>query len=150
DTRHHQVHEHHVGSDALQQLDCFLAAACLADHLDVWFGGQQCLDTPADDGLIVGYDDADHGLARWHRIAHHGTSTITRVPAPGALSRQSAPPSCSARSRMPVNPRPPPGSAVRKPSPSSVISSRTRPSATSSTTVTRLAWACLRTLFSAS
>src|SRR5690606_12702058 len=80
-----------------------------------------------------------------------GASTRTLVPWPGALSTSRLPPRAATRSCIVVRPRCP-GFAVAgsKPTPSSLTTITTRPSAVRRLAVTRLARACFATLWRAS
>ena len=73
------------------------------------------------------------------------------VPAPFSLNTSSAPPSTSARSRIPMSPCRSPGTfEVSKPRPSSSTARRTCSGVATSRTITRPASACLATLVRAS
>src|SRR5262249_48429711 len=148
DAGHLQVHQHDIRPDALVHGDGLLAALGLADDLDARLAVEQRAQPLPHDGVVVDEQHPDRALGRF---AQRGTSTRTRVPAPGALSTRSVPPSRSARSRMPGRPKPPPPRRFgSNPTPPSPTSSAARSARTSSRTVARLAWACLSTLLSAS
>jgi hypothetical protein len=66
---HANVHQHHVDLARRTGLDGLGTVGCFADHLDV---GLRLKDHPqagADQGLVVGEDDADHVCAAYGRWA---------------------------------------------------------------------------------
>ena len=73
----------------------------LADDLEVGLGGEDPAHAVADDGVVVGDEDASPSAA-WSRA---GISRRTRVPRVGPLPTHSRPWTSSARSRIPVMPR---------------------------------------------
>ena len=77
-----------------------------------------------------------------------GSSTRRLVPAPAGLSRNIRPPSASTRSFRPARPVPP--VKLAPPAPSSRIAMRSTSPATSASTLTAEARACLAALVSAS
>src|SRR5690606_31731402 len=83
----------------------FLAAAGLARHLHLGHEGNDLLQAIANDGVIVGDQEANHGAASC-TVCFLGNLTSMRVPASGRLCTTSVPPSMKARSRMPTRPRP--------------------------------------------
>src|SRR5581483_11764329 len=145
---HLQVHERDVRPQSRHEPHGLLAIPRLADDLDARLPVQQGTYALPHHGVVVHEHDPNRGFTL---TAHRGNSTRTRVPAPGALSTWSLPPSRSARSRIPRRPNPaPPLNAGSKPMPSSATSRNARPPQVSSRTVTWLACACRNTLFSAS
>ena len=78
------------------------AVGCRTDDLDVVAGVEQRRETRADQALVVGEQDADHGAGLTGRRA------LTRNPPPGRNPADRLPPSAVARSRMPVIPLPVP------------------------------------------
>ena len=75
----------------------------------------------AADDLVAGVlEQPGEPLAQQHGVLGdhdaHGSSTATRVPAPGGLSIASVPPWAATRSRIPASPRPPPRAAPPTPS----------------------------------
>ena len=60
--RHADVQEHHVGLQALGEVDRFASGGGLADDLDVvGLRLEQRADAAAYDGVVVGDENADHG-----------------------------------------------------------------------------------------
>ena len=103
------------------------------------------------DLVPVGHADQDHGVA-----VQRGSTALTTVGPPGALSISSRPPSSRSRSRIPTTPIPLCPSSSRwtahrsKPWPSSLTSMQTPSSSSHSATATAEAPLCWRMLLSAS
>ena len=57
--RHPQVHENHVGGENGPLLDCVLAAARLADDLDVVVGRQERAQAAAEHLMVVNDENPD-------------------------------------------------------------------------------------------
>src|SRR4051794_4233308 len=136
--RHANVHQDHIGIGLSSKAHRFFPVGCLANHGDVVLRVEQCTKAGADESLIVGDDDRDHGcLGRW---------AATRNPPPGRGPAVTDPPKAIARSRIPTMPFPPFG---EPPTPSSSTSIVT-PSSYSTRTDTSCAWAWRVMLVSAS
>src|ERR671914_709800 len=116
----------------------FATIGCLADHADVGLRVEDHPEAAADECLVVGDDDADHGLA-----PSVGSRAITRKRPSGAMPASSEPPYISARSRMPVNPYPDPTAPLTRPSFS--ISSASSSASSATRTRVRSPGACLMT-----
>jgi hypothetical protein len=74
-----------------------------------------------------------------------GSLPLMVVPSPGAERMRRVPPTAASRSAMPCGPVPGVGSAVSKPSPSSVTANSRWPSGQDKATVARKAWAYIVT-----
>src|SRR5690606_19011237 len=134
--RHAHVGDEHVGQrlGRAERRDDLVGRAVAGDGVS--FGGQESRESVKEEDGVLGDHDA------------HGTSTVSRVPAPVRLTRSNEPSSASTRARSPS--RPLPGEIVAPPSPSSAISRRNRSLATATCTVTLVALACFATFVSAS
>ena len=96
---HGHVHEHDVrlgGGDEGLRLGSIGGGA---DDLDVVGERDHLLEPGTDDGVVVDENDADHPV---------GTSSVTRVPWPGAESMSRRAPKSAAASASSVIPRCPP------------------------------------------
>ncbi len=111
---HTQVHQHEVRLQPDRERYRLRAVCRFADHLDIRGRLEQRDDSAADDRMIVGDEHADHAVTRV------GSETTSLVPAPGALTISSSPPTRASRSRMPGSPKPDAGTDVSKPAPSSI------------------------------
>src|SRR5687768_16322339 len=136
----------------MQRLGAFdgvAAVARFADDFHVWLTVDQ-QGQPLPDGLVIlGDQHADPVHRDGASHSSNGQRRKTVVPLPGADSTSAVPPISAARSRMPISPMPRPctvGSAGSKPTPSSSMTRTMDPSRASSSTSTRLACACLKTL----
>src|SRR5512133_2142451 len=138
--RHQQIHQDDIRLELFGQADGFQAVLCLSDDFDVIRLRQECFDASPDDGMIVYDQNPDDMFGGLHSFTF---STIF-VPWPGADSTVKLAPIFLARSRIFRKPCPPSCSTASgsKPTPSSVMVSRTRPASSISRTVTWLAWAC--------
>jgi hypothetical protein len=58
--RHANVHQHDVWKDASRQIESFSAVGSLGDDLHLLLGIDQCCESAADGGLIVGDEHTDH------------------------------------------------------------------------------------------
>jgi hypothetical protein len=99
---HADVHEDHVGPQLSGQVHGAGPVRCLTDHLDVVASVEQRRETGADQALVIGEQNADHGEDLTGRRA------LTRNPPPRRNPADKSPPSAAARSRMPVIPLPVP------------------------------------------
>ena len=120
----------------------------LADHRQQRLGVAD-----AADDLVAGVlEQPREPLAQQHRVLGdhdaHGSSTAIRVPTPAGLSTASVPPWAATRSAIPDSPVPAAGEAP--PTPSSLTTRRSTPSARAAWTDTREGDACLTALVSAS
>src|SRR5262249_15466821 len=98
-----------------------VAVRGLAHHLDRGVLGEDADQAAAEDRVVVGDHDPDHGATP----ASVGSSASTVVPSPGRKVTVQVPPSSSARSRIVTSPLPEPFGGV--PDPSSATVSRTVP-----------------------
>ena len=58
--RHSDIHEQHVGTSLLREVDRFEPVAGLSDDRYVLFAGQESREPAADQGLVVCEGDPDH------------------------------------------------------------------------------------------
>ena len=150
----------------IDQVDRLATVGCLGDDLDALHVAQQGDDPGADQGMVVGEQDAD----RAHDPASIGSRPVDvevaapigakrarrTVPRPGPDSICRTPSSRTTRSSMLSRPRLVPARASRrasstsKPTPSSLMTSDNSPSRSLSSTRTRFALACLATFVNAS
>src|ERR1044071_1580349 len=137
--RHAQVHQHDRRMQRLDERDRFLAVRRFADDLEIVARGEERAQPFAKEHLIVGDDDADHA----------GSSTSSVKPWSGDVVVRIEPPSCSARSRMPLSPKPP-ALMPFAPRPSSRIDRRILLSSNVNATPTCCASAWRRTFVNAS
>src|SRR5205814_6246302 len=75
----------------------------LGDHLEVGFGVRHGPEPGADDRVVVRDEDPRHERDR-HQLASAGTSRRISTPRAGPGLTASAPPTSTARSRMPRRP----------------------------------------------
>src|SRR5476649_1432351 len=145
---HLDVHQHDVGPQAPGAGRGLLAVRRLAENLDLGIGLEDHPEAGANHRLVIGQQHTDA------HSAPSGVGSLTRTanPPPDTGPAVSWPPCRAARSRMPINPRPPglvPDSAVA-PRPSSMISTSSSSGQYRTRTSARDAAACLRVLVSAS
>src|SRR5438067_3829037 len=114
-----------------------VAVRGLAHHLELRVDLKEGAQPLSHHVVVVGDQDADrHSIPCYqsairHTCAGTGTRTLSRVPAPGALSIWSVPPTAAARSRIDRSPRCPGNSPCgSNPRPSSATTSPTPPSST--------------------
>src|SRR5918997_729037 len=150
--RHLDVHQNHVRLEIGGQGDGFLSGTCLPDKLRIGGRGQQRAQPVAEEGVVVGYEDAERVRVCSYGVVVHGCSFdqlslipldelspcaayspsgsllskdrrgSTRGPPRGARAVTHVPPSSAARSRIEF--RPTPGWwPAGSPTPSSEISS---------------------------
>src|SRR5579884_410581 len=150
--RHRDVEDHEIDVRGHRFLHRFGPIRGFGDDLEVGLGVEDALQAGADDRVVVGDQDPRDERDR-HQGSAAGTSSRTSAPPPLAVLTASAPPTRSARSRIPRKP-PCPLSAVAgsRPRPSSAIRRTTLPGPGSSTistcvapawraTLVRLSWA---------
>src|SRR5262249_20252235 len=111
--RHAQIEEHHVRAQLAGEAHGLEPVGRLAHHLDAVVGREHGAEPLAEEGLVIGEEDADHP----------GTRTSSAKPWPRAVVMETWPPTSSARSRRPTRPNPP--SARSLPMPSSSTRSTT-------------------------
>ena len=120
---HPDVHQHHVGALAAGQVDRLRAVGGLAHHLEVVGRVDQHVEPGADQRLVVGEQDPDHGACLppgrgrrlWSAAGLVGEGQPGGDPeaAAGPGPASTAPPTAAARSRIPASPCPPPGRCPR-------------------------------------
>ena len=76
----------------------------LADHGEPGLSLQHVADAGSNDGVVVGDQHADDGLAHDRATPSTGTLTSTSAPPPSAPCARTLPPSAPMRSRMPARP----------------------------------------------
>jgi hypothetical protein len=101
---HAHVHQDHVGVQAPGLGQCLAAVAGLAGDGQVGLGFQQHPQALADEVLVIGDQDADHGSP-----SPSGSRARTANPPPGRGPACSSPPNIATRSRIPASPCPPAG-----------------------------------------
>src|ERR1700729_2924475 len=145
---HLDVHQHDVGPQAPGAGHGLLAVRRLPDNLDLGIGLEDHPEAGANHRLVIGQQHTDaHSTP-----SEVGSLTRTANPPPDTGPAVSWPPCRAARSRMPINPRPPglvPDRAIT-PRPSSTISTSSSSGQYRTRTSARDAAACLRVLVSAS
>src|SRR5262249_35665520 len=112
--RHSQVHQEHVGTKLVRQVDGLSAGARLPDDVEVRLRFEHGAQSRADDEMIIGNHKANlhEGPASFPtlastRLGQVGSSTTSVHPRPRALSTLTHPFSISTRSRMVTSPSPP-------------------------------------------
>src|SRR5262249_18968166 len=133
--RHADVHDRDIGALLLHLAKQLVRVARLANDFEPRLGEQTRHSLAQEHGVVGDHDT-------------QGISALSRVPAPGGLSRTSVPPSASTRSESPRSPDPPAGSAP--PDPSSATSTTARPLRRYTVTETACADAYFATFASAS
>src|SRR5205814_3916718 len=143
---HRQIEQEDIEIELTDALHHLMAIPRLAHDVEVDRCLEQLAQSLPDDGVIVGDDDPDHGAGP----SPQGSRSSTWVPRPCELETLASPPRSDARSRSPRRPnefgfR---ASSDEKPMPSSRTLTDKWPSACSTATSTREAWACLAMLVS--
>jgi hypothetical protein len=141
---HLDVHQGNVGGGRANEVHRLDSVGGGAHDVDVRLGFEDGGDPVADELVVVGDDNPDHGRAMPGSVAR----TTNPVDRPGPAV--SEPPHAATRSRIPVNPLPPAGGLVTWPDPWSATSMTT--SSTRRVRVTSVAAlaACRMTLVSPS
>ena len=100
ESRHPDVHQHHVGAKAARGLDRRQPVFRFADHLDVRLGLEDHAKAGAHQRLVVDDQNAD----RHQAAGLTGSRATTANPPPGRGPALKAPPKSATRSRMPMIP----------------------------------------------
>src|SRR5919201_866742 len=142
---HGHVEDCQVDVAGERLLDRLGAVLGLGDDLEVGLGVEHLLQTGADDRMVVGDEDPGDERDR-HQALPAGTSSRTSTPPSRPRFTASAPPTSTARSRIPrMPPYPFATAASSRPRPSSTTRRTTLPAPGSSATSTREACACRAT-----
>src|SRR5581483_3794841 len=143
--RHRDVEDREVDVLRAPLLDPLVAVLGHGDHLEVGLGVEHLLQAGADDRVVVRDEDPGDERDR-HQAPAAGTSSLTSTPPPRARLTASAPPTSTARSRIPRRPpRPFAATLSSMPRPSSTTRRTTLPAPGSSVSSTRVACACRAT-----
>src|SRR6185369_10388449 len=96
---HPDVHQHDVGADLARGYDRLRAGGGFTDDTQTWCRVDQQPETSADEGLVVGDNDADHAAA-----SETGRIATTSKPPPSRCPARKVPRYIATRSRIPVSP----------------------------------------------
>src|SRR5437899_2002110 len=144
ESRHPDVHEHHLRAVTPSRDQSVLSIDSLADHFNVGLALEDQSKSGSDHRLIVCDQHPDHAVS-------YGRRARTRKPPPWRATASKRPPKRLTLSRIPIRPWPPTISPLPVgPLPSSSIATSTAPPSHLTLTLTRLAPACLRTFVRAS
>src|SRR5689334_7323434 len=103
---HGEIQQDDVAGQLTNSGQKLISVGRLANNFEIRLIREHLLQPFAEDRMVVGYKQPNHGAAAAASLAiDSGSRTEMRVPRPGALSISIDPPSICARSLMPTRPK---------------------------------------------